>query len=706
MIKHILSILLVVSALATKAQFTVQNPSFEGTSQPHVVPAPWSDCFGSPDTQPGQWGINDPPTNGGTYVSFLMQGDGASYVEGLSQQLSGCLTAGQSYTFTMDVAFSPVYNTAEPLDCYGTVAIWGSNNSCGQDQMLWSSGMMTTGGWQNATITFTPTSNWCYITIAPYFITPCSGYINGMVDNISPIVPANPGLQITSPTANANMSCDFLVTGTSDSLPNSVTLYGNFVGSPVVANILNASNWQTFVSYPDNLSGPQTIIAVGQFPNGITKSDTVTFNLIDIEPDFSADTVCSGNPTQFTDLTTITNPGSIANYLWIFEPGQTSSQQNPTYTYNTPGPHSVTLIVTSNAGCQDTITKQILVSPGASADFALTAGCVGTPAVFQDLTTVPGGFVTSWAWDFGDGVGTSAQQNPAYNYPNGGAYNVQLIVLANNGCNDTIVKPISIDPVPTAAFSANITAGCQPLVVSFTDQSQNNGGTITNWLWDFGDGTGTSTLQNPTYTYDMVGNYDVTLIINTNNGCGDTLARPGYISVYPQVVAQFSATPSVTDEFQRTITLTDESQGLPDTWFWNLGNGSFVNSQNAIVNYPDTGTYQITLIANNQYNCPDTAFGTIRINPVSTFYIPNAFTPNGDNVNDYFGGYGVNLKTYEMYIFNRWGERIYSTTDINQPWDGRYKDGRVLIDTYLYLFKTINVIGEEKIYRGIVSVAK
>jgi gliding motility-associated-like protein len=695
----------VISTGIGKAQFTFQNPSFEGVSQAHVVPAPWTMCFngGTPDTQPGQWGINDPATNGNTYVSFLLAGDGASYHEGCSQQLSGCMTAGEPYTFTMDIAFSPVYNTAEPVDCYGSIAIWGGNGTCGQGEMLWSSGMITTGGWNNVTVTFTPTQNWCYVSFAPYFISACSGYINGMIDNISPIVPANPGLQITSPTANANMSCDFLVTGTTDSLPNSVTLYGNFTGSPVSANILNAANWQTFVSYPDNLSGPQTIIAVGQFPNNITKSDTVTFNLIDIEPDFTADTVCSGNPTHFTDASTITNPGTIANYAWTFEPGQTSGLQNPTYTFANPGIYNVSLIVTSNAGCSDTIVKQVLVSPGANANFVLNAGCLGTPATFQDLSSAPGGVITSWAWNFGDNSGTSVQQNPAYNYNAGGTYTVELIVQSNNGCADTTTQTVTIDPIPTADFSGSPVTGCVSLPVTFNDLST---GAITGWWWNFGD-SNTSTLQNPSHIYDVAGAYDVTLIVATGSNCRDTLTRVAYITANPQVTADFIVSPGVTDEFQRTITMTDQSTGSPTIWTWDLGNGFGGNVQNPTVTYQDTGTFVIMLVANNQYNCPDTAYGTVRINPVSTFYVPNAFSPNGDGINDQFGGYGTNIKEYELMIFNRWGNRIYTTDSMLDPWDGRYKsDGQVMIDTYIYQIRTLNVMNEEKIYRGTVTIAK
>jgi len=204
--------LLLITSQSAKPQSVFQNPSFEGTSQPHVVPAPWNACFGSPDTQPGQWGITMPPSNGSTYISFLQGGSSAgSYNEGASQLLSPCLQAGTTYTFNLDIAFSPVYNTAEPADCYGSLEILGGNSLCGTDAVLWQSGVFMNSNWQTTTITFTPTSNWCYITFHPYWISACGGYVNSMIDNISPIVPAQPGILITSPTENADMPCTFTV---------------------------------------------------------------------------------------------------------------------------------------------------------------------------------------------------------------------------------------------------------------------------------------------------------------------------------------------------------------------------------------------------------------------------------------------------------------------------------------------------------------
>ncbi len=168
------------------------NQSFEGQSQPHVVPSPWETCFdGTPDTQPGTWGVNLPASDGNTYVSFLMTPDG-SYQEGVSQQLTSCLYAGVTYTITLDLAFSAQYQTAEPGSCYGSLGIWGGYATCDKNELLCMTPAITDTTWQTYTLTFTPTQDWCALSFGPAIIDTCSGYLNCLMDNIRDFQPLNP----------------------------------------------------------------------------------------------------------------------------------------------------------------------------------------------------------------------------------------------------------------------------------------------------------------------------------------------------------------------------------------------------------------------------------------------------------------------------------------------------------------------------------
>jgi hypothetical protein len=186
--KFVLITVISLSCFAVNSQTThLHNPSFEGTVQPHVAPIPWETSFdgGTPDTQPGTWGITLPASDGNTYISALMSGDSVtSYSEGVSQELVTCLTPGQSYTISLDLAHSTVYNTAEPLDCYSSLAIWGGYTSGHKGELLWTSGVVTDTTWQTYVTTFIPNDDWCYLSFGPYYITTCNGYVNILLDNI------------------------------------------------------------------------------------------------------------------------------------------------------------------------------------------------------------------------------------------------------------------------------------------------------------------------------------------------------------------------------------------------------------------------------------------------------------------------------------------------------------------------------------------
>ncbi|UPT68978.1 MAG: hypothetical protein M0D57_10305 [Sphingobacteriales bacterium JAD_PAG50586_3] len=167
------------SSLSIAQNLLLMNPSFEGQSQAHIMPAPWIPCFdgGSPDTQPGQWGVNLQASHGNTYAAFLLEPN-STYQEGASIQLTSCLYASVEYTLSVDLAFAPVFNTAEPGSCYGSFAIWGGTGGCGKNELLAYTGPIYDTTWNTYTFNFTPTQDWCYISIGPILSDTCTGYIN------------------------------------------------------------------------------------------------------------------------------------------------------------------------------------------------------------------------------------------------------------------------------------------------------------------------------------------------------------------------------------------------------------------------------------------------------------------------------------------------------------------------------------------------
>lgn len=270
---------------------------------------------------------------------------------------------------------------------------------------------------------------------------------------------------------------------------------------------------------------------------------------------------------------------------------------------------------------------------------------------------------------------------------------------------------ITINPNPVVNFKVTDSAGCEPLCVTFTDLSTIlSGVSSVQWLWDFGDGNN-SVEPLHCYTNDYIFlplPLTVTLTVTSDSGCTSSLSKNNFVTVYPNPEADFRAQPQATTIIDPIITVLDASTGA-DFWTWDFGDlqiDSLVNpSPHA---YADTGIYKITLVTSTQYGCLDTSYQTIIIQPDFAFYIPNAFSPNDDGINETFSGKGVFIKEFEMLIFDRWGNLVYHTTDFYKPWDGKTNHGTetAQTDVYTYLIKLVDINGAQHKYKGIVTLVR
>ncbi|HYC29585.1 MAG TPA: PKD domain-containing protein, partial [Chitinophagaceae bacterium] len=246
-------------------------------------------------------------------------------------------------------------------------------------------------------------------------------------------------------------------------------------------------------------------------------SDTLSITVPISDPptaNFSVSaTACEKKEITFTDQTDPLG-STIVKWSWTFGDGGTSNVQNPKHTYATPNTYTVTLQVETSTGCKSNVFSfPVTVHPNPKADFVLPAGiCLPQGAAqFTDQSTIADGTQSqfTYAWDFGD-AGTSTQQNPVHNYSGVGPYGVKLTVTSNNGCfHDTTKQLSTIFAQPKAGFTAPAEI-CFTDSATFTDQSSAAGSTITQWFWDFGDGT-TSNLQNPKKNWSTPGPHTVTL---------------------------------------------------------------------------------------------------------------------------------------------------------------------------------------------------
>ncbi|MGB0368677.1 MAG: PKD domain-containing protein, partial [Flavobacteriales bacterium] len=330
--------------------------------------------------------------------------------------------------------------------------------------------------------------------------------------------------------------------------------------------------------------------------------------------DFGPTDVCEGNVSSFTDLTTV-SAGTIEGWQWDFGDGASSTIQNPVHTYGDTGVYNVTLISYTDSVCTDTLTQSVTVYAAPTADFTTDTVCAELLMTFTDQSTVPVGAIVSWTWHFGDGD-QSTDQSTTHVYALGGVYTVSLIVESDLGCIDTMMQSILVYPKPNAEFGSF--AACQDDENQFTDQSLvATGSSITGWEWDFGDAIGTSSTQNPIYTFDTSGVYTVTLISETNFGCLDTVSHT--TEVYDLPVSDFSFSDVCLYDAAVYSNNSSIVSGSITNYYWDFGDGDSSTVQQPVgQEYLLPGFYDIELQTVSNHGCLDTLTQTIEIFPVPT----------------------------------------------------------------------------------------
>ncbi|TDK51130.1 PKD domain-containing protein, partial [Algoriphagus formosus] len=292
----------------------------------------------------------------------------------------------------------------------------------------------------------------------------------------------------------------------------------------------------------------------------------------------------SPTTVYFTD-----NSSSADSWSWDFGDGGTSSAQNPVHTYTSEGNFTVTLTVTDAATGCSSISNKVFSIEEVSADFtaSTTFGCGPLTTTFTDTSVG----AVSWEWDFGDGSG-STDQNPSHTYQKPGKYTVSLKITGATGCTDTKVINSLIEVLgPDVAFSEDVTDGCGPLTVSFTDNTFDSS-PITGWKWDFGDGT-TSNQQNPVHTFEKAGTYSVSLTISDFDGCSRTLRKTDLIQVNVLDVEIRSTNVTCNGGSDGSITATLNEGVSPFTYEWNTG------AETATVENLTAGSYSVKITDSN-----------------------------------------------------------------------------------------------------------
>ncbi len=280
-----------------------------------------------------------------------------------------------------------------------------------------------------------------------------------------------------------------------------------------------------------------------------------------------------------------------------------------------------------------------------------------------------------------------------------GNYEFSYVLPADSMCvNDTVKVTIQITENPIITFSSDVIKGCFPLDVEFTNESIANPGSVVTW--DLGDGTTSSNTAIVNHQYTGIDCFDVTLTITADNLCTSTQTLTDMICVDPLPVASFSANPQQVFSFDPTTSF-DNTSVLNQENFWNFDDGTTSEEVNPTHQFPigQVGNYNVELIVISDQGCRDTTYRIVMVNDQLLYYVPNTFTPDGDQHNNVFLPImtaGFSAESYEFYVYNRWGELIFESHDIRTGWDGTYSGRMSQVGIYTWVIRFKDDDNDEK----------
>lgn len=342
------------------------------------------------------------------------------------------------------------------------------------------------------------------------------------------------------------------------------------------------------------------------------------------------------------------------------------------------------LVLNKLVGCKDSLVIRVDILPELKSDFDFQYDtCVAGPVQFINTSFVGAGLLTSVGWFVEENL-VSSETSPVVLLPKTGVNMIKLEISDSNLCKDTLEQTINWSPVPALLIlQPDETEACVPASIGFNNLSKPVDETY-KIQWIFGD-KDTSNLFSPEATFNEIGTYDVSLQIVSPIGCVTKKVFEKVIQIHPNPVAGFLTSPDSLSNFSNQVTTTNVSEGsVSSQWYIDNVIASFENEP--VFTIKDTGIHIIRQVAINQFGCSDTADVTVDVEPLITLFMPDAFTPNKDGLNDEFipVGYFQGIKSYEMLVYNRWGEKIFESNDIETGWDGKTGEIDAPVGNYIY----------------------
>lgn len=441
--------------------------------------------------------------------------------------------------------------------------------------------------------------------------------------------------------------------------------------------------------YP--VPGTYTVTAAITTDSGCVTTATKVTTIYPLsKPLFSFNNVCDSDSVLITNQSTIST-GSMS-YLWDFGNTTTSTVINPRLKYELAGNYMIKLLVTTDKGCKDSLSKPITIydSPVSSFDFKNV--CDGKPVEFINTSTVKSGTITNNNWNFGDNS-NSTLLNPIKLYAHFGTYPVVLQTVSSNGCKSSITKTVSVFEGPIANFS--FVNQCLNKPLPFTNLSTLTNGTYDSF-WDFGDHT-TSPLNSPEHFFQTPGTKKVKLIVSTSNGCTDSISKT--VEAFPIPIVFAGNDTTISNGYSVQLKATGAY-----TYAWSPAEGlNNPTLSNPVANPYKTTAYIVEGTSINGCSSTDTIVITIEDDFLVIPY--NIVTPNGNGKNDAW--VVRNIERYpknKITILDEWGVMVYEQKGYENNWEGRNSRGEILPDgTYFYV---LTFEDNKKIYKGFITLLR
>jgi gliding motility-associated-like protein len=390
---------------------------------------------------------------------------------------------------------------------------------------------------------------------------------------------------------------------------------------------------------------------------------------------------------------------------WTVDEGDiegSPSASSITVIWGGPGTGTVTLKLTNIYGCDSTVSLPVtlLASPVPAIKGKGTV-CAGVAVQhYEDTSGTTGNY--SWVTPGGTilaGQGTSAID---VEWPVPGNH---LVVVSVTDpvtlCDSTVTFPVYVDSVVKPAFTINSFAGCIPLSVAFSGIQQYPG---YRYIWSFGNGY-FSNITNPSYVYTTPGSFTIRLVVENQNKCRDTVYAS--VEAKPKPLARFDivhANEKIYAMEDTVLFLNRSTGGNKFKWEIGLEPDSIENPSRL---YVSPGVYKVKLtVIDTVTKCESTLDKDLKVWVREAMYIPNAFTPNGDGINDFFFASKLNVIEFEIIIFNRWGQVMFQSNDPAFRWDGNYDGAPAQCDDYGFGVTGIGYNGTRFSFSGTVTLLR